>query len=137
MAGFAKSIVIVLLVCAVFLITTNFIFFFPWYMTLAYETYNLSTLSAQHNYIDEDEAWMIIENLNKKPFFEENPISLGDIEGQFEPEVLQRGDQFSVTINAKYPIRMDMSFFKIERDWPVSFTVETTCLYFNKDLDPK
>ncbi|ODM25554.1 hypothetical protein [Acetivibrio mesophilus] len=137
MAGFAKSIVIVLLVCAVFLITTNFIFFFPWYMTLAYETYNLSTLSAQHNYIDEDEAWMIIENLNKKPFFKENPISLGDIEGQFEPEVLQRGDQFSVTINAKYPIRMDMSFFKIERDWPVSFTVETTCLYFNKDLDPK
>ncbi|HOM02746.1 MAG TPA: hypothetical protein PLH43_07965 [Acetivibrio sp.] len=136
MAGFAKSIVIVLLISTIFLITTNFIFFFPWYMTLAYETYNLSTLAAQHNYIDEEEALMIIENLNQKPFFRENPLSLSDIEGQFDAGVLQRGEQFSVTINARYPIRMDMGFFQIERDWPVSFTVETTCLYFDKNLDP-
>lgn len=135
MAGFAKSIVIVLLVCAVFLITTNFIFFFPWYMTLAYETYNLSTLSAQHNYIEEEEAWMIINNLNQKPFFKENPIDIDDIDGRFDTG-LQRGDQFSVTIKASYPIRMDMGFFQIERDWPVSFAVETTCLYFDKTLDP-
>jgi len=105
-------------------------------MTLAYETYNLSTLAAQHNYIDEEEALMIIENLNQKPFFRENPLSLSDIEGQFDAGVLQRGEQFSVTINARYPIRMDMGFFQIERDWPVSFTVETTCLYFDKNLDP-
>jgi len=111
MAGFAKSIVIVLLISTIFLITTNFIFFFPWYMTLAYETYNLSTLAAQHNYIDEEEALMIIENLNQKPFFRENPLSLSDIEGQFDAGVLQRGEQFSVTINARYPIRMDMGFF--------------------------
>jgi glycine cleavage system regulatory protein len=104
-------------------------------MTLAYETYNLSTLAAQHNYIDEDEALMIIENLNKKPFFKENPISLSDIEGQFEPGILQRGAQFSITITARYPIRMDMGFVKVERDWPVSFTVETTCLYFDKSID--
>jgi len=45
-------------------------------MTLAYETYNLSTLAAQHNYIDRDEAQMILDNLNKKPFFKENPVTL-------------------------------------------------------------
>ncbi|ABN51867.1 MAG TPA: hypothetical protein DEF39_09965 [Hungateiclostridium thermocellum] len=136
MAGFAKSLVIVLIVCVVFLITTNFIFFFPWYMTLAYETYNLSTLAAQHNYIDRDEAQMILDNLNKKPFFKENPVTFDDIDGETEPGKLQRGEQFTVSITAKYPIRMDMGIVNIRRDWPVTFSVETTCLYYDKNLDP-
>jgi len=39
-------------------------------------------LAAQHNYIDRDEAQMILDNLNKKPFFKENPVTFDDIDGE-------------------------------------------------------
>lgn len=104
-------------------------------MTLAYETYNLSTLSAQHNYIDTKEAQDILDALNKKPIFKENPLTIQDnIEGPVgESGKLQRGDTFNVTLKAEYPFRIDMGY-DIRMDMPVSFTINTTCLYFDKTL---
>ena len=43
MVGFAEQCTAILVV-TVFVLFTNFVLFFPWYMTLAYETYNLASM---------------------------------------------------------------------------------------------
>jgi|BioPla2DNA2_1021312.scaffolds.fasta_scaffold139958_3 hypothetical protein len=51
MQGVAKAVLISILVLACILLFINMIFFFPWYMAIVVESFNLSQAAANYNYI--------------------------------------------------------------------------------------
>jgi hypothetical protein len=149
MAGFAKVILIAIIVATMFVVFTNFVFFFPWYMTLAYETYNLASVTANYNYLPQDEKEFVLENLKSKPIFRECPDKVGiysDHEGQFSYDYykdldnslkpyVQRGETFYVEIRAAYPFKIQLAGTERQINYDVSFRLPVTGIRYYKDLE--
>jgi hypothetical protein len=149
MAGFAKVILISILVVTVFVVFTNFVLFFPWYMTLAYETYNLASVAANYNYLPQDEKEFVLENLKVKPVFKESPekiVIYSDHEGEYSyayykdmdsslKPYVQRGESFYVEIRAAYPFRIQLAGSERKIDYDVSFRLPVTGIRYYKDLE--
>ncbi|NLL05339.1 MAG: hypothetical protein GX270_06025 [Clostridiaceae bacterium] len=149
MAGFAKVILISILVVAAFIVFTNFVLFFPWYMTLAYETQNLASIAANYNYLPQDEKVFILDNLKNKPVFNKCPDKIeisSDQEGEYSYEYykdldislkpyLQRGETFYVEIRAAYPFRFELAGSERQIDYEVSFRLPVTGIRYYKDLE--
>jgi hypothetical protein len=148
MEGFAKAIVTAIICGIVFLLFTNFIMFFPWYMTLVYETYNLSTIAANYNYLPQDEKEFILENLKVKPIFSERGDAIEvrcDFEGEHsydyyrdmdytDKPYCQRGEKFSVSIKAAFPFKITVGGKEVEKSLDVVFTLPVTGTRYYKDL---
>lgn len=149
MAGFAKVILISIIVVTMFVVFTNFVLFFPWYMTLAYETYNLASVAANYNYLPQDEKEFVLENLKSKPVFKECPDKIGissDHEGEFSYDYykdldnslkpyVQRGEPFYVEIQAAYPFRIQLAGSERQINYDVSFRLPVTGIRYYKDLE--
>ena len=149
MAGFAKVILIAMLVVTVFVVFTNFVIFFPWYMTLAYETYNLASIAANYNYLPQDEKEFILENLKTKHVFNKSPDKIeisSDHEGEYSYDYyknldstlkpyVQRGETFYVEIRAAYPFRFELAGSERQIDYEVSFRLPVTGIRYYKDLE--
>lgn len=149
MAGFAKAILISILVVAIFIVFTNFLLFFPWYMTLVYETYNLASVAANYNYLPRDEKEFILDNLKDRPVFNESPEKIqvnSDREGEYSYDYykdldnslkpyVQRGDTFYVEIRAAFPFRFEVAGSERRIDYEVSYRLPVTGIRYYKDLE--
>ncbi len=149
MVGFAKVILVAILVVTLFVVFTNFVLFFPWYMTLAYETYNLASTAANYNYLPYEQKEFVLENLKSKPVFKENPDKIriySDHEGEHSYEYYrdmesslkpygQRGETFYVEIQAAYPFKIKIAGSEREIDYDVSFRLPVTGIRYYKDLE--
>ena len=155
MKGFAKAVLAAIFVSVAFMIFINFIYFFPWYMTIIYETFNLTQIAANDNYVKESYYNDILYRLKEKPMFREKAekieiIVLND-DGytaignddetiyedslDYEKPYKQRNSHLSVEIKAVYPLSVTLWGQKVEREIPVSFSLKTTGLKHYKDLD--
>lgn len=158
MVAFAKAIIITLFATLGFIVVTNLIFFFPWYMSMIYETYNLTQIAAGDNYVKQTVYEEIFDNLRARPIFNEeadkveieitnaNESTFGfavglDDAGKYLNEAdeykpyLQRGKEIKVTIRAQYPFKLTVFGSEIRTLLPVEFSLTTIGLKHYKDLD--
>jgi len=155
MRAFAKSILVSIVVSIAILLFTNFIYFFPWYMTLVVETFHLSQVVASDNYLKNEYKEDTLRKLSDRPVYrdkadqiiisaekegggehsaEGGDASLYEDASDLEKPYKQRGHPVTVTIKAVYPLSIKLWGEKYEREIPVSFTLTTTGLKHYKDL---
>lgn len=160
MRGFAKAILISIIVTVSFMIFTNFIYFFPWYTTLIVETFHVSQIVASDNYLKKDLKKEVLDKLKDRPIYRKkaNRIEISanktranlddeikhSAEGEdLEPDKYfndedkpyrQRGESVTVTVSAVYPLSIRLWGKELEREIPVSFTLKTIGLKHYKDL---
>ncbi|UQZ35411.1 hypothetical protein C2I18_18925 [Paenibacillus sp. PK3_47] len=155
MRGVAKAVLGVILSSVAILLLLNLAFFFPWYLTLITETYNVSQIVAGDNYMKETYYEDALERLQERPIFrdKEDKIeilvtnadgrsAIGDDDetiyydsAEIDKPYLQRGEELEVEIRAVYPFTVTLWGEKLERELPVSFSMSTTGLKHYKDLD--
>ncbi|AZS14035.1 hypothetical protein [Paenibacillus lutimineralis] len=155
MRAFAKSMLISIFAVIVIMLFTNLVFFFPWYMTLVVETFNVTQYVASDNYLKESYYNDTKERLEKRPIFSQkaNDIKIVaehedhhstkgnddvyDYEKKDDADkpYRQRGESVIVTISAVYPLSVKLWGERYEREIPVSFTLKTTGLKHYKDLE--
>lgn len=156
----AKAIVIAMASTIILALIMQVFLFFPFYMTLVIETFNLANVAATDNYVKESFYDTIIEDLRDRPVFSRRPrnevqihvrnsdnqSAIGDdnefyydeygIDDHLKP-YRQRGEPITITIEARYPLEfqwMGMTF-RHDAGIPVSFEMTTIGLRYYKDLD--
>lgn len=155
MRSIAKSLLITIIVSIGIMLFTNFIYFFPWYMTMVVETFNVAQVAANDNYVKQKDYDEALERLMKRPIYkkentdvkievwnEDGDEAVGyDDESYYVNEPLdakpyrQRGKEITVTISAKYPLTITLWGREYRRDVDASFTLKTTGLKHYKDLE--
>ena len=155
MQGVAKALLTTILVTICVMLFTNLVFFFPWYMTLVVETFNISQIAASDNYIKQSYYDDAMERLSTRPIFREKTGDIkivatndsggsaigNDDESYYEDlsenqkPYRQRGKPVTVEISAVYPLSVTLWGTKYERELPVSFSITTTGLKHYKDLE--
>lgn len=160
MRGFAKAILITIIVTVSFMIFTNFIYFFPWYTTLIVETFHVSQIVASDNYLKENLKDKVLKDLRDRPIYRKKASQIEisanktqkkpddevehsaeggkvelyeDVQNEDKP-YRQRGESVTVTISAVYPLSIKLWGKELEREIPVSFTLRTVGLKHYKDL---
>lgn len=155
MRAFAKSILISIFVALAIMLFTNLVYFFPWYMTLVIETFNVSQVVASDNYLKDTYYKDALDRLQKRPVFsqrsddveikaehEDNHSVRGYDDASYyedmseaEKPYRQRGEPIKVTISAVYPLKVKLWGKEYENEIPVSFSLKTTGLKHYKDLE--
>lgn len=155
MRSMAKAILISILSTIGFLLFVNFIYFFPWYMTLVVETFNLSQAAANDNYVKYAYYDDVLDRIRERPIFRDRPydveITVTNSSGKnavgyddallyvFSPDYdkpyRQRGEPVTITIEAVYPLKVTLWGNEIRRDLDVSFTMKAIGLKHYKDLE--
>ena len=155
MQGIAKAVLIAILVSICLLLFVNLVFFFPWYMTLVTETFNLSQAAASDNYIKQSYYDDTLERLKNRPIFRDKPdkivitvknsddyTAVGDNDEtiyaeltELEKPYRQRGNSVSIKVEAVYPLSITLWGNKVEQEIPVSFSLTTIGLKHYKDLE--
>jgi hypothetical protein len=137
----ANSILGVLLLSIFIMVFSNFILFFPWYLTLIYQTYNLSVQAAGENTVSDVMVNDVRNDLFKRPVFKK--MGYHDIEVSMErmvldgyttPQYLQRGETFTVGISGTFPFEVKIGDTVFKRTIRVGFVVPTTGLKYYKEL---
>ncbi len=155
MQGFAKAVLAAILVSICIMLFTNMVFFFPWYMTLITETFNLSQIAASDNYIKQSYHDDSLDRIKDRPIFRDK-ASFIDITainsdgddavgrddesyyedlGEYDKPYRQRGEPVTVEISAVYPLSITLWGTKYEKELPVSFSITSVGLKHYKDLD--
>ncbi|NLM59650.1 MAG: hypothetical protein GX194_11175 [Clostridium sp.] len=144
MKGVANSILAIIL-CSFFILSfTNFMLFFPWYLTLVYNTFNVATEASIVNYVTGDMVENVISDLESKPLYRDN-ISYVKVymnnrvikEGENDTNLrLQKGESFNVSIEAQFPFVVKVFGQEFEKKLPIKFTIPTTGVRYYKDMDP-
>ncbi|MBT2293167.1 hypothetical protein J7E73_29480 [Paenibacillus albidus] len=155
MRGIAKSFLVAIVVAASIMVFTNLVFFFPWYMTLVIETFNLSQVAAGDNYIKQSYYDDALERLKDRPIYRDNKDQI-EIEvlneddksargvddettyanaAENEKPYRQRGEPVKVTISAVYPLSVRLWGQEIRKEIPVSFSLTSAGLKHYKDLE--
>lgn len=144
----ANSILAALLVSIFLLTFTNFIMFFPWYLTLVFETFNLSTQAAGANYIKPEMVRFIEDDLKSRPLFK-NPAVKDMVYVQMDGSRIrpsddeisvktayckQRGSAFKVSITASFPFIIKAFGNTFTRTQEVTFELPTTGVRYYKEL---
>lgn len=155
MRAFAKSIVVSILVAICILLFTNLAYFFPWYMTLVIETFNVSQVVASDNYLKKTYYEDALQELKKRPIYSkkddeikiiaehkdghsvigDDDASLYEDKPEIDKPYRQRGVPVKVTIKAVYPLSIKLWGKEYERDIPISFSLSATGLRHYKDLE--
>ena len=155
MQGMAKAVLISILVSVCILLFVNLVFFFPWYMTLVIETFNLSQVAANDNYIKQSYYDDALERLKDRPIFRDKAdkivisainegecTAVGDNDETTYEELTelqkpyrQRGEPVTVEVSAVYPVSITIWGNKVETDIPVSFSLTAIGLKHYKDLE--
>ncbi|QNU67807.1 hypothetical protein EHE19_004930 [Ruminiclostridium herbifermentans] len=143
-----------ILVSAGILLFSNLVVFFPWYMTLVIETFNLSQVASCDNYIKESYYEDVLYKLESTPIFSNSASKISitatnaygrtaigyDDENRYadDPDYnkpyLQRGEEVTITISADFIPRITLWGEDIEGHIPVSFTLKPVGLKHYKDL---
>ncbi|WP_310551566.1 hypothetical protein [Paenibacillus glufosinatiresistens] len=155
MRGVAKGVLGVILSSVAILLLLNLAYFFPWYLTLITETYNVSQVVAGDNYMKESYYEEALDQLQERPVYRDKAddieiritnadgrSAIGDDDetvyydsAESDKPYLQRGEPLEVEIRAVYPFTVTLWGKKLEREFPVSFKMSTTGLKHYKDLD--
>lgn len=155
MQGIAKAVLITIVVTICIMSFVNLVFFFPWYMTLVTETFNLSQVAASDNYIKQAYYDDALDRLKDRPIFREKAdkivitvtndsgyMAVGSNEEtdyeyvtELEKPYRQRGKPVKVKVEAVYPLSITLWGNKLEREIPVSFSLTTIGLKHYKDLE--
>ncbi|MCI3920621.1 hypothetical protein MO973_10290 [Paenibacillus sp. TRM 82003] len=155
MQGIAKGILGAILGSVGILLFVNLIFFFPWYMTLVTETFQLSQAAASDNYVKQAYYDDTLARLKDRPIFRDKRDSvLIDVENasgftavgdddesayasltELQKPYRQRGQPVKVTIRADYPLSVTLWGRRLEQALPVSFSMTTVGLKHYKDLE--
>lgn len=155
MKGFAKSILIVMLLGICLMIFNSMVAFFPWYMTLVVETFNLSQIVASDNYLKDTYYYDTLDNLQDKPIYRDrrydieievlnssNSSAIGSdneevyyYDSESNKPYRQRGEPLSVKISAVYPFSVTLWGSEYYKDLPVSFELTVIGLKHYKDLE--
>lgn len=155
MRGVAKSFLVAIVVAASIMVFTNLVFFFPWYMTLVIETFNLSQVAAGDNYIKQSYYDDALKRLKERPIYREHPDQI-EIEAvnedngraignddetvyatatELEKPYRQRGEPVTVTVRAVYPLSVRLWGEELRTEIPVSFSLTSVGLKHYKDLE--
>jgi len=70
MAAPIKAVLVAIIASAALFILTHLAFFFPFYMTVVVETFNLANAAANDNYVKYEYLDYSLENLRDRPMFE-------------------------------------------------------------------
>ncbi len=163
MKAMAKAMLTSIFVAAGILMFTNLVMFFPWYMTLVVETFNLSQIAASDNYIKQSYYEDALDRLRDRPVFRDmeyeaaehrlsitattydgkDAVGYDDETIYTEDEGLsddgkpynQRGKALTVVLRATYPLYIELWGHRYWRAVPVEFSLTTTGLKHYKDLD--
>lgn len=156
MKAVANSILATLLISIFILTFTNFILLFPWYLTLVYETMNLSTDVATTNGITQSMVDNVVNDLKDKPLFPRNDPELTNVKifisdvnnAEVEYDVRddlfsdkeikyrrQRGEKIKIGIEAIFPFDIKVFGQPFHRDIPIRFNLSTTGTRYYKDLE--
>lgn len=155
MQKIAKSVLAAIIVSICILIFINLAFFFPWYSTIVIETFSLSQVASNDNYIKETYYYSTLDNLKDRPIFRDKPdkvkILVQNSDGSraigyddasyyeglsdWEKPYRQRGETITITIEAVYPFTVTLWGEKYEIELPVSFSLRTAGLKHYKDLE--
>lgn len=155
MQAIAKAVLITILSSVCILMFINLAFFFPWYLTLVTETYNVTQIVASDNYLKESYYDDALDRMQERPIFRDKPHDIEikvtnedsrDAIGRDDDTAYtnwmdsdkpyrQRGKPLQVEISAVYPLTITIWGKKLEREVPVSFSITTTGLKHYKDLD--
>lgn len=144
----ANSILATLIVSIFLLTFTNFIMFFPWYLTLVFETFNLSTQAASVNYVKPDMVKFTEEDLEKKPLFKDPlvkdtikirmngiQISSSDDDSLIKSFYCkQRGVVFKVSVTASFPFIIKAFERTYAKKQEVTFELPATGVKYYKEL---
>lgn len=138
----ANAILATLIITIFIMVFSNFILFFPWYLTLMYQTYNISIQAAGENHVSSCMAMDAKEDLVRRPIFskmgeEDIRVFMNDLEiDNFnEPAYLQRGERFNVGLECTFPFEVKVGGAALVRGVSVSFEIPTTGLRYYKDLE--
>ena len=118
--------------------------FFPWYLTLVYNTFNVATEASIVNYVTGDMVENVISDLESKPLYRDNisyvKVYMNDHvikKGENDTNLrLQKGQSFNVSIEAQFPFVVKVFGQEFERKLPIKFTIPTTGVRYYKDMDP-
>lgn len=155
MQGIAKAVLIAILVSICILLLFNLAFFFPWYSTMVIETFNLSQIAANDNYIKQTYYNNALYGFKNRPIFKDKSDKVeiiiknsdgGDAVGydnemyyeslsEWEKPYRQRGEAITVTIKAVYPFTVTLWGNKYEIELPVDFSLTSVGLKHYKDCD--
>jgi hypothetical protein len=163
MQAIAKGVVISIVVAIFILVFTNSVFFFPWYMTVVMETFNISQVAATNNYMPKSEYDDALDRMKGYQIFKERPEGISvevmnesgyDAVGNDNPvdydqekqndkskPYRQRGKPITVKVSAVYPFKLvlwgvDINLNNnLKLDIPVSFSLTTIGLKHYKDWD--
>jgi hypothetical protein len=153
MKAVANSILAVLLISIFIMTFTNFIMLFPWYLTLVYETTNLSNDAATVNGITKNMVDNVINDLQDKPLFKRKMSDLkiyisDEADPDSEHEVSravfsddsevkyrrQRGRKVKVGIEAVFPFDLKIFGKTYSYEMPVRFNLTASGVRYYKDL---
>jgi hypothetical protein len=156
-----KVVLAAILATTALFTVTQLLFFFPFYMTVVTETFNLANVAANDNYVKQSYYTDCLEGIQARPIFKKNPSSVVIVvknvdgkdaigednefdyvyhdginlpDGGSKP-YRQRGNPVTVTINAVYPLEMSLWGRPIKHNVPVSFQMTAIGLRYYKDLD--
>ncbi|MCL2048460.1 MAG: hypothetical protein FWG87_07005 [Defluviitaleaceae bacterium] len=164
MVGALKAVLIAIISTVVLFLIMQLAFFFPFYLTIVVEAFNLSNIAANDNYVKEMYYDHSLDGLRSRAVFNKLPDEImieivatdasgntweavGDddertyshqdgpyVNGTRKP-YLQRGSPVTVTITAVYPIEMTLWGRTITHPFPVSFSMTSIGLKYYKDLE--
>lgn len=144
MKAVANTILAALLISIFMLTFTNFIMLFPWYLTLVYETMNLSTDVATVNGITVDMLENVTNDLKDKPLFKRKMSDLKVLIDDedvtdivFTEQVMlrkQRGESIRVGIRAVFPFDLRLFGVTYSYEQEIMFDLTTTGVRYYKDM---
>ncbi|MCL2146650.1 MAG: hypothetical protein FWH52_02470 [Synergistaceae bacterium] len=165
MVAAIKAILTAIISTVVLFLIIQLAFFFPFYMTIVVETFNLSNIAANDNYVKQMYYDHSLDGMRDRPIFNKTPAdvrievfteddwgiqwnAVGEDDeyaySAYEGEnwehgehkpYLQRGHPVTVTVSAIYPLEMTLWGRTITHPFPVSFSMTSVGLKYYKDLD--
>lgn len=155
MRGVAKGILITILSSVAIILFTNLIFFFPWYMTLVIETFNVSQVVSTDNYLRQEYYNDTMTRIQDRSFFKDYPgdviITVENSDGwsaigsnnpsdYYDDSIAhkpyrQRGEPVEIVISASFPLSITLWGTTYTQKIDASYSMTTTGLKMYKDLD--
>ncbi|MFZ5988866.1 MAG: hypothetical protein ACOYWZ_17310 [Bacillota bacterium] len=144
MKGVANSILAAILVSFFMLSFTNFLLFFPWYLTLVYKTFNVATEASTINYVSGQMVEDALNDLETRPMYRDKinsiVISMDNVAvsrySNDNTRRLQKGEKFNVSIEADFPFVVKIFGQEFKRELDIKFSIPVTGIRYYKDLDP-
>lgn len=147
MKGIANVLLGVIIVSFLLMSFTNFLLFFPWYLTIVYKTFSIATEASTVNYVQVASVKDAKDDFASRAIFKENmqymhiymvtdkPTEITGNEIKDDEDLcLQRGKKFTVTTTAKFPVKIKFFNKDLIKEIDIKFSIPTTGIRYYKNL---